>query len=74
MHSLIGCGLLSFGFRVYVDWFADYTVLYGSIAAIAMLLFWMYFVFFILVAGGFINRLAQRSWEARMRSEHRVSP
>jgi len=61
VFSLVGCGVLSIGFRVYVDRVANYTVLYGSIATVAMLLFWMYLVFYIVVAGGFVNRHLQES-------------
>lgn len=53
---LVGCGALSFGFRLYVDHVANSTMLYGSIATVALLLFWMYLVFYILIAGGFLNR------------------
>ena len=59
--ALVGCGALSFGFRLYVDQFGNYTLLYGSLATVALLLFWMYLLFCILIAGGFLNhRLAQR--------------
>lgn len=54
--ALVGCAALSFGFRVYVDHIANYTLLYGSIATVALLLFWMYLVFYIVMAGGFVNR------------------
>ena len=54
--ALVGCGIFSFGFRLYVEYIASSSNLYGSLATIALLLLWMYFVFFILVAGGFINR------------------
>ena len=54
--AILACGVLSFGFRLYVDNFCSFTVLYGSIATVALLLFWMYLVFYILVAGAYINR------------------
>lgn len=55
--AALGCGVLSFGFRIYVDHIGDYTVLYGSIGTVALLLVWMYFMAYILIAGGFVNRL-----------------
>lgn len=55
--ATLACGALSFGFRVYVDNFSNFTMLYGSIATIALLLFWMYLVSYILIAGGILNRL-----------------
>lgn len=54
--AMAACGFLSFGFRLYVDNFCSFTVLYGSIGTVALLLFWMYLVFYILVTGAYINR------------------
>lgn len=54
--SALGCGALSLGFRIYVDNFSNFTVVYGGIATVALLLMWMYFNFIILIAGGFANR------------------
>ena len=57
--ALVGCAVLSYGFRLYVDHLADYNVIYGSLATVAMLLFWMYLIFYVLIAGAFINRHLQ---------------
>ena len=54
--ALVGCSVLTFGFRFYVDHLADYNVIYGSLATVAMLLFWMYLIFYVLIAGAFVNR------------------
>lgn len=56
VFALVGCGILSYAFRAYVNNVASYTVLYGSLATVALLLLWMYALFFILLAGGYINR------------------
>lgn len=53
--ATIACSILSYGFRVYVDNYSNYTVVYGSIATVAILLFWMYLTFYVLLVGGFIN-------------------
>lgn len=46
-------------------------MLYGSIATAALLLFWMYLLFYILLICGFINRiLAER--KERQRSSRRT--
>lgn len=58
--ATLACAALSFGFRVYVDNFSNFTMLYGSIATIALLLFWMYLVSYIFIAGGILNRLLAR--------------
>ena len=52
----LACGALTAGFRVYVDNFCNFEALYGSISTIALFLFWMYIVAFILVACAFLNR------------------
>ncbi|MBP3883835.1 MAG: YihY/virulence factor BrkB family protein [Olsenella sp.] len=48
--------VFSLGFRIYVDYSTSFTILYGSLATVALFLFWMYCVFLILLAGGFFNR------------------
>ena len=53
----VAWGALTLGFRIYVEHFSNVTVLYGSIATIALLLMWMYFVSYIFIAGGFLNRV-----------------
>lgn len=55
--ATLACGVLSLGFRLYVDEFSNHTVLYGSIATVALLLIWMYLTSYILVSCGFLNRM-----------------
>ena len=57
VFTALACDALSFGFRVYVDHIGDVTMLYGSIATVALLLIWMYLISYILLAGGFMNRV-----------------
>ena len=52
----LACGVLTVGFRVYVDNFCNFDALYGSIATVALFLFWMYLVSYIFIVGGFANR------------------
>lgn len=47
--------LFSVLFALYVNGINKYTAFYGSIGTFAILLFWMYCCFYILLAGGFIN-------------------
>lgn len=56
------CAILSLGFRIYVDHFANVTALYGSIATVALLLLWLYLITFIIVSGGFVNRVLGESF------------
>lgn len=61
--AMVGCSALSYGFHLYAHFFGDITLLYGSIAAIALLLLWMYLVFYTLIAGAFINRYLRSAKE-----------
>ena len=51
-----GWFILSIGFRIYVGYFNGITRLYGSLATVSLFLFWLYCVFYILLAGGCVNR------------------
>ena len=51
--------MLTVGFHLYVDNFCNFDALYGSIATVALFLFWMYLISYILIACAFINRVRQ---------------
>ncbi|HAM14533.1 MAG TPA: hypothetical protein DCP91_01435 [Eggerthellaceae bacterium] len=57
----LSCGVLTLGFHVYVDNFCNSEALYGSIATIALFLFWMFLVSQILIVGAFLNRVRASS-------------
>ena len=56
IFAMAGIHILSWAFHVYVEHFGNYSVLYGSLATVALFLFWMYIVFYIMVTGAFLNR------------------
>jgi membrane protein len=47
--------LVSVGFSIYVDNFAAYDRIYGSIGAVIVLLFWFYLSFYVILIGAQIN-------------------
>lgn len=47
--------LLSYGFAEYVRTLARYATLYGSLAAVAMLLFWLWLLSLAMIIGGEVN-------------------
>lgn len=53
--------IFSYFFSLYVNGSNKYTMFYGSLAMLAILLFWMYCCFYILLIGGFINCHFDRS-------------
>ncbi|NLY08342.1 MAG: YihY/virulence factor BrkB family protein [Tissierellia bacterium] len=50
--STLGIGAASFGFRFYVNNFARYTVVYGSIAGIMVLCIWFFIISYVMIFGG----------------------
>ena len=47
--------LFSFGFSLYFSNFSNFSYMYGSLAAIVLLMFWLYFCICILFIGAEIN-------------------
>jgi len=56
VFASFACGVLTFGFHVYVDNFCNFEALYGSIATAALFLSWLFIVAYIFIAGAFLNR------------------
>ncbi len=61
--AVIGWLLVSYAFGIYVNNFANYTAVYGSIGAVIALMFWLYLTGIILVIGGEINDILFRHYE-----------
>jgi len=54
LFSSIGWTVFSFAFSIYIKYSGGFTM-YGSLAAIIIMLFWLYYVMYILIIGGIIN-------------------
>ena len=57
IFSTVGWLIFSIGFSFYVEHMSKYSILYGSIGAIIVLLIWLYFISWILLLGAEINCL-----------------
>ncbi|WP_428910983.1 YihY/virulence factor BrkB family protein [Niallia sp. Krafla_26] len=55
IFATIGWIITSYAFSFYVERFANYTVTYGSIGAIIVLMIWFYISGFIMIIGGDVN-------------------
>ena len=53
--------LVSYGFGYYVDHFADYNKIYGSIGTIIVIMLWIYFNSFVLLIGFELNASIQQA-------------
>jgi membrane protein len=47
--------LVSFGFRVYLHYFNSYSMTYGSLGALIVLMLWFYFTGAAILIGGEVN-------------------
>jgi len=56
------CGwvIFSFGFSIYVDYFSNYSYLYGSLGLIILLMLWIYTCMVILLVGAELNVYMQK--------------
>jgi membrane protein len=64
--ALVGVALwllVSFGFKIYLHFFDSYSVTYGSLGALIVLMLWFYFTGVAILIGGEINSLANNRRE-----------
>jgi membrane protein len=57
IFSTIGLILVSIGFAFYVNNFTNYSMLYGSIGAVIVLLTWLFLVSAVIILGGELNAM-----------------
>ncbi len=57
LFALFGWIIVSRGFAFYVNNFADYQVVYGSIGGMIVFLLWLYFSSMVILLGGEINKI-----------------
>lgn len=57
IFASLGLLAVTFIYSFYVDRFADYSVMYGSLATVVSLLFWFYFLAWVLFLGILVNKV-----------------
>lgn len=68
--GVLGWLLASIGFRVYLHFFNSYSVTYGSLGAVIILLMWFYITGLMLLLGAeFNSELEAAAMEAKLRKE-----
>ena len=50
-------------FSIYMKGYNTYTKFYGSLGVLALMIFWLYWCFYILLIGAFFNRLVGERWD-----------
>ena len=64
--GILGWILASLGFRVYLHFFTNYTVTYGSLGAVIILLTWFYISGLMILLGAEIDRIIDTEIDARI--------
>ena len=59
LFALFGWMLVSVGFSFYVEHFANYSVIFGALGAVVVLLMWLYMTAVILILGAELNAALQ---------------
>ena len=55
--------IFSWLFSIYVSGYNTYKMFYGSLGTIVIFLLWLYFCFYILLIGGYFNKLCGERWD-----------
>lgn len=69
IFSTLGWIGFSFAFSIYFTNFSNYSVMYGSLTAIVLLMLWLYFCICILFLGAEINYYYSGDWKKFLRND-----
>jgi membrane protein len=61
--------LISFGFQLYLHFFNSYSVTYGSLGALIILMLWFYFTGVAILIGGEVNAEIERAIKGKLKHE-----
>lgn len=60
LFAILAISIFTFLFSLYINTFSNYSILYGSLGAVVVLMMWLYLISGILVVGGEINAILAR--------------
>ena len=63
LFAALGWEIFSYAYSIYIDYFADSSYLYGSLASIIFMLLWIYICMYILFLGAEINVFFHRYFQ-----------
>ena len=67
--AAIGWYVLSWAFSIYLDVFKNFSVIYGSLTSIMLLMIWVYWSMYVLLLGAEINALIEKKKQKNIGSE-----
>lgn len=66
LFSAIGWYVLSWGFSVYLDVFKNFSIIYGSLTSIMLLMIWVYWCMYIILLGAELNMLIKKKFKNKL--------
>lgn len=63
IFASMGWYIISYFFSIYVDIFTDFSIIYGSLATITLILMWLYAIIYIILLGAEINVVYEK-WKS----------
>lgn len=72
--SLVSWLVISMGFSLYVENFGKYSIIYGALGTVIVLLIWLYMTSFLLILGAEFNAALAQAGESRRASCNEIQP
>ena len=72
--SLFSWLVISMGFSLYVENFGKYSIIYGALGTVIVLLIWLYMTSFLLILGAEFNAALAQAGESRCASCNEIQP
>ena len=66
LFSALGWYVLSWAFSVYLDVFKNFSIIYGSLTSIMLLMIWVYWCMNIILIGAEINMLIKKKFRNKL--------
>ena len=60
IFAAVGWYLVSFFFSIYVEVFTNFSIIYGSLATITLIMMWLYTIIYVIFLGAEINLMTQK--------------
>lgn len=57
VFASVGWCVFSYAYSIYIDYFSNYSYVYGSLTAVVFLMLWLYFCMWIFLCGAEINKM-----------------
>lgn len=56
-YTTLGIIVISYGFSIYVNYFSNYSIIYGSLSTIMLLMLWLYLAGMVIIQGSLVNKM-----------------